>query len=425
ARLFEEVQTRARHEHALREITAAINASESLVDGLPTIVEHLHQLVPVDTLSLVTYVPGEAEYALFAVDVSEGRSHFARKGTRLPVEGTGPGWVLTHGEPWVDDDMHQRQSFAEDEQLVAEGLVSRVLLPLQIGEQVIGTLNLASARPRAFTQADLPPLRLIAGQMALALERARLFEETQQRARELDRLYQATRVISTELDLDRLTEELAEAARGLVEAQYSGILVFHPDPGQPLYFKTAGVDLDRFHLSGRPEGKGVLAAILEGETVRLDDISQHPRSIGLPPEHFPIKRLLGVPLVYHAQVRGIMLAGRDAEGAPFTEADLSLFQALAASAAVAVENARLFLKTQEALAETEVLYRASRAIAVAQTPDDVLRAFTAHIVAPEIGRCVLALIDPTGPAEDPEVEIVAVWRPDVENPPELGNRWRA
>ncbi|RMF29526.1 MAG: GAF domain-containing protein, partial [Chloroflexi bacterium] len=101
ARLFEEVQTRARHEHALREIAAAINTSENLVEGLPTIAGYLRQLVPVDTLSLVTYVPGEAEYALFAVDVGEGRSHFARKGTRLPVEGTGPGWVLTHGEPWV------------------------------------------------------------------------------------------------------------------------------------------------------------------------------------------------------------------------------------------------------------------------------------------------------------------------------------
>ncbi len=425
ARLFEEVQTRARHEHALREITAVINTSESLVEELPVIAGHLRQLVPVDTLALTIYVPGESEYTLFAVEVSGERTPFAQRGARLPVEGTGPGWVLTHGEPWIDDDLRQQLSFVEDEHVLAQGLRSRAILPLRVGERVIGTLNLASTQPGVFTETDLPPLRLIAGQMALALERVRLFEETQQRARDLDKLYQATRVISTELDLEPLAEKLAEEARNLVEAHYSGILIFHPNPDQPVYFKTAGVDLDRFQLSGRPEGKGVLAAILEGEAVRLDDISKHPRSVGLPPEHFPLKRLLGLPIVYHGQVRGILLAGRDANGAPFTEADFSLLQALAASAAVAVENARLFLKTQEALAETEVLYRASRAIAVAQTPEDVLRAFTDHIVTPEIGRCVLALIDPGSPPDQREVEIVAAWEPGVERPAVVGNRWNA
>jgi GAF domain-containing protein len=71
----------------------------------------------------------------------------------------------------------------------------------------------------------------------------------------------------------------------------------------------------------------------------------------------------------------------------------------------------------------ETLYRATQAINAAGTPDEVLRAFTDHVVPPQIGRCVLALLDPHSPPDEPNVEIVAAWERGVERSPSLGRRW--
>ncbi len=181
ARRFEEAQRLALREQVLRELTASINTSENVVAALPNLTQQLRQVVPVDLLTLTTYTPGDSDFELFAVDAGEG-GHFVPKGIRLPVEGTAPGWVITHNDIWLDEDFRETKPFVEDAQLIAEGMVSRLLLPLRIGEKVIGTFNLGSSQPGAFNEDHLPLLWQVADQMVTAMERSRLFEEAQRRA---------------------------------------------------------------------------------------------------------------------------------------------------------------------------------------------------------------------------------------------------
>jgi GAF domain-containing protein len=180
ARQFEQAQDRVRREQTLREILTTVNASQDLAASLPEIEQHLRQLVPLDTLAMTLYTPGEPDYAIFASRSEEGGQpgQLVPQSARMPVKGTSSGWVITQGLPRLDADLGQEKPFIEDEALASVGMASRLVLPLKLGEQVIGTLNLASAQPGMYTEEHISILLPVTEQMALALERARLLEGT-------------------------------------------------------------------------------------------------------------------------------------------------------------------------------------------------------------------------------------------------------
>jgi len=113
----------------------------------------------------------------------------AAQGIRVPLEGTGAGWVIARAEPWLDADMRLRRSFAEDDRLTSQGIVSRVILPLQSGERVVGAYTLGSQVVGAFTEEVVLVLDQIADQMALVLERVRLMAETRAALAETEAVY--------------------------------------------------------------------------------------------------------------------------------------------------------------------------------------------------------------------------------------------
>ncbi|MGQ9468094.1 MAG: GAF domain-containing protein, partial [Anaerolineae bacterium] len=153
-----------------------------------------------------------------------------------------------------------------------------------------------------------------------------------------------------------------------------------------------------------------------------DGVGVRPREQASPPEGASSGLMLPLQLATGETIGRVALALPDR---PPTEEDVALAQTVVEQAVLALESARLFQQTQRMLREMEVLYRASGAISVANTPDQVLQAFTNHLIPPPIDRCVLALIDPSSPPDNPVVEIVAAWERGVDRPAVLGNRWSA
>jgi two-component system, NarL family, sensor histidine kinase DevS len=112
-----------------------------------------------------------------------------------------------------------------------------------------------------------------------------------------------------------------------------------------------------------PHGAGVLGALLnDPHPLRLEDVSAHPASAGFPPHHPPMRTFLGVPIVLRdGEVFGMIYMTEKADNATFTEDDEVMMRALAAAAAVAIENARLFEQTRARQAWLE----ATRAVSMA------------------------------------------------------------
>src|SRR4029453_13079369 len=91
-----------------------------------------------------------------------------------------------------------------------------------------------------------------------------------------------------------------------------------------------------------PHGRGILGVLIhDARPLRLHDLSEDPRSVGFPPGHPPMRSFLGVPILLRGVEYGNLYL-TEKEGGDFTEEDEELVTLLAAQAAVAVENARLY-----------------------------------------------------------------------------------
>lgn len=159
----------------------------------------------------------------------------------------------------------------------------------------------------------------------------------------LQKLIRANGAIVAELSLSALLRRVAESAREIVGAQYAALGVVGAD-GTLEEFIHCGMDEETVAAIGElPKGRGLLGALLEDpHPIRLDSAADDPRSSGVPLAHPPITSFLGVPIRSATSVYGnLYLTNRI--GAPgFSAEDEALLHALAATASIAIENARLY-----------------------------------------------------------------------------------
>jgi signal transduction histidine kinase len=155
-------------------------------------------------------------------------------------------------------------------------------------------------------------------------------------------LLAANRMVIGDLALPVVLRRIVEAACQLVNARYAALGVIAPTGGLE-EFVYAGMDEEVAKRIGHvPEGKGLLGALIDDpRPIRLRMISDDPRSVGLPADHPPVTSFLGVPLRVRNEVFGNLYLG-EREGGEFTAEDEELVVALAATAGVAIENARLY-----------------------------------------------------------------------------------
>ena len=190
------------------------------------------------------------------------------------------------------------------------------------------------------------PLRDTLSQLRLR----ELLAEVQERIAEivegrdrLDGLVEAMLVVTSELDLDTTLRTIVHTAIELVDARY-GALGVRGSGHDLVAFIYEGIDeKERERIGNLPEGRGVLGVLIDDpQAIRLDDIAQHPDSVGFPPNHPPMRAFLGVPVRIRDEVFGNLYLTEKANGQPFNEDDEVLVGALAAAAGIAIENARLY-----------------------------------------------------------------------------------
>ncbi|SDZ22120.1 Histidine kinase-like ATPase domain-containing protein [Asanoa ishikariensis] len=185
---------------------------------------------------------------------------------------------------------------------------------------------------------DLPRLELDQ-LLSQLVERAQEVMATQGRLRGLLR---ANQLIIGDLGLPAALRRIVEAARELVGARYAALGVIAQGGGL-IEFIHSGMPADKVEVIGHlPEGKGLLGALIDDPfPIRLRRIADDPRSTGFPAGHPPMNSFLGVPIRVRDVVFGNLYLSETESGA-FSAEDEELVKALAATAAVAIDNARLY-----------------------------------------------------------------------------------
>ncbi|HWH82758.1 MAG TPA: GAF domain-containing protein, partial [Burkholderiaceae bacterium] len=243
-----------------------------------------------------------------------------------------------------------------------------LLVPLIVSGEVFGMLCLNDMeREHAFSADDVRLLETLAASMSVALENARLFDETQrlfkqseQRAAELAVINSVQSALAAELSIQGIYDAVGDKIREIFNGQDIAIRIFDPAT-RTMFFPYAFENGARIFLPpyAVPETAGGFGphVLRTGQTLLINEnVDQEVHRYGsftMEGSQEIEKSILLVPMFVGSVVRGMIGLSDMAREHAFGEADVRLLQTLAGSMAVALENARLFDETQRLLKETE------------------------------------------------------------------------
>ena len=371
AQLHAETERRAQEMATLAEIGNEIAASRELEPVLEKIAAHAMAILHVRNIAILLR---DSEKNVFRTKVALGKYVEEVKALEITPNKGLTGHILESGvaefvndprnDPRVINIPGTPEEENEREYLMGAPLISR--------GQTIGGLMVWRENPDIpFSQPDLDFLVSVARQTAIAIESARLYLETQRRAKEMSALVDVGRDISASLEAETVLESIAAHAKDLLNGSLSAL--FLPEEEGQIFRAIAAVgeEADELRNDTVKLGQGLLGYIAQtkiGEIV--NDTNSDPRTITIQgTEENPDEHLVAVPLLANEEVKGLMAVWRTGKGREFIEAELEFLKNLSRQAVIAVQNAQLFADTTETLDQQTATSEILRVIA--ESPTDI------------------------------------------------------
>lgn len=167
-------------------------------------------------------------------------------------------------------------------------------------------------------------------------------------------LHRAILSLSSDLSLEGVLQRIVSAARDLTGARYAALGLVDEE-GDLATFITEGIsEKEAARIPHKPVGEGLIGEMIRaGKSLRIPEIRDHPSSIGFPPGHPVMHSFLGVGIAAFGESLGQIYLTDKEDGPEFTERDQQSIEMLAAHAAAAIENARLYQQIMENKSELE------------------------------------------------------------------------
>jgi GAF domain-containing protein len=335
ARLYEETRQRLEELTMLHEVSLAAASTlspEEIADRVVTVVQ---QSLGFDYLGLLL------------VNEKQGVLEPLGRGAQADPQSSGlrvgqglVGWVAEHGVVLRADDVSQDPRYIEG----ASDIRSALVVPLVVGDRVIGVINAASPRLGAFSADDERLVSTVARQLAVAIENARLYQETERRLADVSALYQLARQMNMSLRLQERLDTIVLSLKQALGCRACSIALLDPVSNVLEIRAAVGVESKWKREFKLRLGEGVAGRVaLEGKPVYVPD------TLGLDDFIFfdeSVRSLLTVPLSVQQRVIGTLSVDSDQPNA-FSEADERLLTIAATQAAIAIENARLYASLEQ------------------------------------------------------------------------------
>ncbi len=387
AQLYQQTEAALAESRALYETGQAIAVALTLEDVLEIIVHRMVEHVGVDQSRVVMF----DESLGYGRIVAEYEPTPGIEDLRIPMEGNPSYEVLRDtGQPVAIEDVYNHPVTAEIQDVMRDyGIQSMLLVPFVVQGRLVGSISLdANLTRHKFTPDEVNFCRTLADQAALTIENRRLFAQAQESLRETTMLYEASRALNRARDLpDVLNAIIDNLPIRQIDQCLIALFVADSEPGEREIEIRAMWDHegDENLLGARftPQTFPLLTQLDEINTYVIDDLAQEirfdPQSIAAL-ESLDIKSALIVPLTFGDTLLGWLLLLTHHETQVFDPDQVRPYQTLADQAAVALQNAYLFERTEAALAESTALYEAGQAIATATSLEDVFQIVIDYMV---------------------------------------------
>ncbi|MCP5095887.1 MAG: GAF domain-containing sensor histidine kinase [Chloroflexi bacterium] len=224
-------------------------------------------------------------------------------------------------------------------------------MPINVGNGIDGAIYLINKQHElAFTKFDEDITSILAAHAAVAIRKALLLknerihqEELHKRNQQLAALNHAVMAIAGELSLNSVLQQIVDSARELANSEYAALGVPNQEGFLDEFIFSGMNHKQAEEVSNLPKGLGLLGAIYqERSPIRIPKISADMRSRGFPKGHPPMDSFLGVPVIAGGEILGNLYLTNKIDADEFTQEDEELVQLLAANAAIAIQNARLY-----------------------------------------------------------------------------------
>ncbi len=353
ARLFQEARLRAAELTALNELSQTLAAQLSVHQVLQHVWQGVSALLDTTNFYIALYDRAREEVS-FPINASE--SVLDKAIETMPADQGLTGYILRTRQPLlITEDTGTRVKELGLEN-VGGNAQSYLGVPLILREQVLGVIAIQSyTRTRLYNEHDRDLMTAIAGQAAIALQNARLFEQTQKQARETAVLNQIIGSATQTLELRALLNTVLTQTLDVFGFDGGLITIFNEDRGK----------LERIVRTGLPGGipddpaeglEDSLCAYVfgSGEPLVIEDFRKGAPIDVSDEIEAGYYSYIGVPLETRGQRLGTWCGFRKTAGT-FDKSTLSLLQAVGHQLGFAIENARLFEQTQRAARREQVL----------------------------------------------------------------------
>ncbi|MGE5378588.1 MAG: GAF domain-containing protein [Bacteroidota bacterium] len=364
-----------------QELNALYQATKSLAKSLQP------QVIAENLIATMDEVLGYEYASIFILDSNEqkllplatskkmlNQSVYA-KVDELPGQGTGTvgqgitGWVAQHGQPLCSGDVDREPRYER----LLKGIKSELCVPMIARGRVIGVLNVESTEPDAFGPRDESLLTALANSAAISLENASLYQDALQAAERRAVLHRISQeIVRFGQDFEQIYMAIHEAAAKLMSCDI--FLISLKDESVNANVSVYTVEEgNRCKPQSTPTDRGLAATVInEGKSISLRNESEIERLgvIRFGSEK-RVHSVIAVPLRSSSRIIGMISAQSYASYAYDLE-EQTLLEMLAAHAATAIENGRLFESEQRRRQEAENLRQAATAISSTLDPDHVL-----------------------------------------------------
>jgi GAF domain-containing protein/DNA-binding response OmpR family regulator/anti-sigma regulatory factor (Ser/Thr protein kinase) len=340
-----------------RTISAILDPQEIIAKVVELIVDRFQYYY-----AAVFLVDDDGEFAVLTEATGAAGQALKQRGHKLEISGSSmvAAAIATRRARLAQDVDRETMRFANP--LLTE-TKSEISLPLIVGADVIGALDVQATRTAAFDESTVLVLQGLADQIAIAINNARQYQAAQQETRHATALLDASRIASRiQADLPAAAQEMlnaiAQAAHfdswqaSLYDAKQDALQLI--GSFDVLTGQSRGADESWVKLANRAD-QLTTEVIRTGKFVQIDDPANDPRLLGLSPLLRQQTAILVLPAIYGEQVVGIVSLERAQGKHRITRREIDLIQAAASQLAIAIENRRLLQQTQAALDEAHRL----------------------------------------------------------------------
>jgi len=331
---------------ALHEIDSAITSTLELPAVLSLLLEKLEIFLPHDAATVRLYNSNTHQ-----LDIVASRNINEQEWTRHssnPKHPPSPSWIVFDSrKPLAVRNLKNSQT-PYDEMFTRQGMISFLGAPLIAKDEVLGVLTLYGREEHDFTGEEVEFLSTVAGQAAIAIYNARLYEQTKRQAGdrlEQERIQRILKELSqdiTKMDVDALLAKLTSTIREVFKVDVSDVRFLAGN-------KWANITVATQNLVQRlPEGGGSLGAtdwvVKNRKLIAIEDYQERKEfTPGRVTHMFGVRGFLAAPLLAkNGEVIGVIRA-LCKEPRNFTAQEIDLFEQFANGAAIAVENERLYI----------------------------------------------------------------------------------